>query len=75
MEHHVWDTCRYHDHPCIVECEWNTDTLVTHEHWLVLHPTDGTRGSYIVTEDQLVVDQLQGNDSVNSLRQATTTTT
>ena len=68
VEHHAWDTVCYHGHPCIVECEWSVDTSVAREHWLVLHPTDGTHGSYIITETQLEVDQVSvAHSLVNSL--------
>ncbi len=70
MEHHVWDTVSYHGHPCIVECEWNEITGM-HEHWLMLHPTDGGHGSYIISEDQLTADGLLTVvPAVNNLQRA-----
>lgn len=59
MEHHAWDTVRYHGHPCIVDCEWDVDTQGAHVHWMTLHPTDGTHGMYIVTEAQLEADSVK----------------
>lgn len=54
MQHHRWDEVEYHGHPCVVETEWDEGTS---EHWLVLRPTDLEDGVYVITEDQLEVDQ------------------